>query len=68
MKRQIQLPEPRLIGVRAAAAYLGATIWAVRTLAWSGAVPALKIGNRMLFEKRDIDAYIEKQKAAGVAR
>jgi excisionase family DNA binding protein len=53
---------PRLLGVKATAAYLGASIWAVRTLAWSRAVPSLKIGNRVLFDRTDLDAYIEQQK------
>ena len=58
---------PRLLGVKATAAYLNATIWAVRSLAWHRAVPFLKIGKRVLFDKADLDAYIENHKTA-VAR
>lgn len=54
--------QPRLIGIKAAAAYLGCTIWAARSLAWGRAVPSLKIGNRILFDLADLDAYIENQK------
>jgi hypothetical protein len=59
--------QPRLIGIRAAAAYLGCTIWAARSLAWGRAVPSLKIGNRVLFDKADLDRYVESQKTTAVA-
>lgn len=59
--------QPRLIGIRDAAKYLGCTIWAARSLAWGRSVPSLKIGNRVLFDKADLDAYIESQKVAAVA-
>jgi hypothetical protein len=55
--------EPRLLGIRATANYLGATIWAVRTLAWAKQVVSIKIGNRVLFDKKDLDAFIENRKA-----
>jgi excisionase family DNA binding protein len=54
--------QPRLLGVKAAAAYLGCAIWAVRTLAYSRTVPHLKIGNRTLFDRADLDCYVEAQK------
>jgi excisionase family DNA binding protein len=54
--------EPRLLSIKDAALYLGATIWAVRSLAWNRAVPYLKIGNRILFDKKDLDTYIDDQK------
>ncbi|MFB3917245.1 MAG: helix-turn-helix domain-containing protein [Terriglobales bacterium] len=57
---------PRLIGIKDAAKYLGCTIWAARSLAWSRAVPSLKIGHRVLFDRADLDAYVETQKT-GVA-
>jgi hypothetical protein len=57
---------PRLMGIKATALYLGATIWAVRSLAWSRAVSSLKIGNRVLFDRADLDAYIEAQKTEAV--
>jgi len=57
-------PEPRLLTVKNAAAYLSATVWFVRNLAWSKAVPYITLGQRMLFDKADLDAYIERKKAA----
>ncbi len=56
--------EPRLVGIQAASVYLGATVWAVRSLAWCHAVPHLKIGNRILFDKTDLDKFIEAKKRA----
>ena len=53
---------PRLLGVKAAAAYLGATVWAVRSLAWGRDLPSIKIGNRVLFDRTDLDRYIEANK------
>jgi excisionase family DNA binding protein len=58
---------PRLLTVKTAAEYLSCTIWAVRSLAWNRAVPYLKIGNKILFDRKDLDAYIDAQKT-GVAR
>jgi excisionase family DNA binding protein len=56
--------QPRLIGIKAAAAYLSCTIWAVRTLVWNRQVASLKIGNKILFDRKDLDAYIDAQKTA----
>jgi len=55
---------PRLLPIKAAAAYLSCTIWAVRSLAWNREVPSLKIGNRILFDKKDLDAFVERAKTA----
>jgi len=56
--------EPRLLSIKDAATYLSCTIWAVRSLAWNRKVPSLKIGNRILFDKKDLDAYVERSKSA----
>jgi excisionase family DNA binding protein len=55
---------PRLLPIKQAAAYLSCTVWAVRSLAWNREVPSLKIGNRILFDKQDLDAFVERAKAA----
>jgi excisionase family DNA binding protein len=54
--------EPRMLTVKAAAMYLGATIWFVRELAWSRSVPHLVFGKRIVFDRHDLDRYIEQQK------
>ena len=54
---------PRLLNVSAAAEYLGATIWFVRTIAWGKKIPSVTFGNRLLFDRADLDAFIERSKA-----
>jgi excisionase family DNA binding protein len=56
--------ESRLLNIKQTAAYMGATIWAIRSLAWSRAVPFLKIGNKILFDRKDLDSFIESNKVA----
>ncbi len=56
-------PAPRLLNVRDAAAYLSVTVWFIRTLGWDGTVPVLKLGNRWLFDKADLDAYVDRLKS-----
>lgn len=58
--------EPRTLNVNAAAVYLGATVWYVRNLAWNRHIPFLKFGNRILFDKQDLDRFIENQKTVAV--
>ena len=60
-------PEARLYNVAAAAAYLGSTPNAVRTLYWSKELPAIRLGQRLLFDKLTLDEFIEKQKQKSLA-
>ncbi len=55
-------PAARLLTVKETAGYLGCTVWFAHTLAWNRVVPYLKLGKRKLFDKADLDSYIEKQK------
>jgi len=55
---------PRLLTLRAAAAYLSCSLWAIRTLVWNQTIPHIRIGRRDLIARTDLDAFIEKQKAA----
>ena len=56
-------PASRLLNVRDAAEYLSTTVWFVRNLGWSGTVPVVKLGNRWLFDRADLDAYVDRVKA-----
>ena len=56
----------RMLNVRDAAAYLGATVWFVRTLAWEKKVRAVTFGNRLLFPREELDAFIDRAKAGVV--
>ena len=53
-----------MLNVRAAAAYLGATVWFVRTIAWKKQIPSAMFGNRLVFDRADLDAFIDAQKTA----
>jgi len=56
----------RCLGVREAAIYLGATIWAVRSLAWERRLPFIRLGHRLLFDRQDLDRYIERSKVSAL--
>jgi len=42
--------------------YLGCATWAVRTLAWERKLKPVMIGRRLLFDKLDLDAFVDAQK------
>ncbi len=52
----------RLLSVKDAAAYLGISQWTMRGLGWNGEIPEVKIGRRRLFDRRDLDAFVERSK------
>ena len=58
--------EPRLLNVRAAAAYLSTSTWTMRQLGWLKKIPVVRLGRSVAFDRKDLDAYIERAKA-GVA-
>jgi excisionase family DNA binding protein len=68
-----QLPQPvfsgagnRGLGMKEAAAYIGAHEWFVRRLVRSGGIPYMKFGKTYAIDKLDLDRYMEKVKM-GVA-
>jgi excisionase family DNA binding protein len=52
----------RLLTIKDAATYLSAHVWFLRTLVWERRIPFLKLGNRLLFDRVDLDAFVESQK------
>ena len=54
--------EPRYLTLKQAALYMGATVWCLRNLAWDRRVPFVKLGNRFVFDKADLDKFIESEK------
>lgn len=54
--------KPRLIGISAAASYIGATEWFVRSLIWDRKVPFCRLGKRLLVDPADLDSFITTQK------
>lgn len=57
--------ERRLLDYTRSAAYLGISIRGMKELGGpNGQIPQTPIGHRVLFDKADLDAYIERVKAA----
>ena len=54
--------DSRLMGVNAAAIYMGKTPKAVRHIVAKRLVPAVRIGRRVMIDRRDLDKLIEKSK------
>jgi excisionase family DNA binding protein len=58
----------RLLTIAGAAQYLSTTIWQIRTLGWERRIPIIKLGNRYLFDRADLDRFIENQKTPMAVR
>lgn len=54
----------RLLNIKETATYLGATIWQVRTLVWKKELRALRMGHRQVFDRADLDEFVERLKRA----
>jgi len=59
-----ELPR-RLCSIEKASAYLSLSTWTVRRMIWSGTLPHLRCGRRILLDVRDLDAWIEREKVQG---
>src|SRR5262249_53697624 len=67
-----ETPSVRLLDLRAAGTYLGLSYWTMRDLVFGGLIPTVKIPcprtndgrviRRLLIDRRDLDAFIEKNK------
>ena len=55
---------PRLLTLKAAAAYLSCSLWAMREFQWGQTIPHIRIGRRVLFDRRDLDSFVESRKGA----
>jgi excisionase family DNA binding protein len=55
-------PRKRLYTIAEAAEYLGRSPWAVRSMIWSGKLPAVRDGKRVLVDVYDLDRWIENNK------
>lgn len=54
---------PRLLSVKQASAYSGATIWAIRQLYWAKDIAGFIIGRRLLISRESLDAFIDRRLA-----
>jgi len=52
---------PRLLSVKQAAVYTGATVWAIRELYWSRSVTGFIAGRRLLISRESLDAWIDRR-------
>jgi excisionase family DNA binding protein len=57
-------PEPRLLDMRGAAAYLSATVWCMRSLVWNKQIKSIKLGKKILFDRADLDKFVDGMKDA----
>ncbi len=55
---------PRLLPLKAAAAYLGLTPWAMREAIWRGLIPYLQYpgGRKLWLDVKDLEDFISKNK------
>jgi len=60
--KQPNVLAPRLLSQQEAAAYLGISYWTLRDLTFRGEVPHVKIGRRILVDRLDLDAYLDRAK------
>ncbi len=58
--------ERRYFRVQDAAEYISATVWFIYTLTWKKAIPFTKIGKRLVFDRVDLDTYMQNAKTAVV--
>jgi excisionase family DNA binding protein len=56
--------QPRLLDVKMAAHYLTTSVWGIRELIYSKAIPHIRLGKKILIDRVDLDKFVEKQKAA----
>lgn len=56
--------ESRLLTVSDAARYLSTTVWCVRSLVWAKELPSIRLGKRLLLDRKDLDALVDARKAA----
>lgn len=54
----------RMLNIKQAAVYMGASVWFVRSIIWNRQIPFARFGNRLVLDRKDIDAYIDAQKVA----
>lgn len=56
---------PRLLTLKAAAQWLGLTVWAMRERIWAGQIPVVRFpgGRKMFIDTQDLEALIQDNKA-----
>ncbi len=57
--------QPRILSLESTATYIGRSPDAVRKLAAQGAFPRVETDRRLMFDREDLDAWIERNKVVG---
>jgi excisionase family DNA binding protein len=52
----------RWLNVEQAAAYLGVVAYTIRDATWKGELLAAKLGNRLIYDRTDLDAWAQSKK------
>jgi len=55
-------PTKRLYDLKEASLYMGRTVCALREMIWSGKLPVVRDGRRVLLDIYDLDKWIEQSK------
>jgi excisionase family DNA binding protein len=55
---------PRLLTLKAAAEFLGLTVWGMRERIWAGQIPVVRFpgGRKMFVDRMDLDKFIQENK------
>lgn len=56
------VPMKRLYSIKELVKEIGATEWFWRTQIWDGQLPYVQVGRKMLIDREDIEAFIQKNK------
>ncbi len=56
---------PRLLTLKQAAEELGVKLATLRTAIWNGELPQVRIGRSVRVDRRDLEAWLERQKVRG---
>jgi excisionase family DNA binding protein len=54
--------EQILLDIKQAGQLLGTTHWVVRSLIWAGEIPFVRLGRKLMLDRRDLLAWVERTK------
>ena len=58
------VPTKRLYSIKELVKEIGGTTWFWRTQIWDGQLPYVQVGRKMLIDRNDIEAFIQKHKVS----
>ena len=56
------VPTKRLYSIKELVKEIGGTTWFWRTQIWDGQLPYVQVGRKMLIDRNDVEAFIQKNK------